>query len=286
MTSAGSSAFTRMPYGSNSAAHSRVSERMAPFAAAQLLAGSKSAQISPQDAPNFCSSARNCSPASQSLSNTTGIAPSRAQARVMAAPMPFAPPVIRITLPLSCKSMVRRFQSIKTGGIAAKDFFLIRLREHFDVMVDELLHLAVRRGQQTHRPIGAEHQSISAERAKYDVKVGLEIIGFPVPPIRFSDQAGNFAEYVFVLRDFSHLRCPGRSFCGFYLRLCHMVDDEALFREAFYKINGCGQLSWIDENVVGKTKCVQLGDTFYKLLASEEAVIRLCLRDVAKAAQL
>ncbi len=65
-----------------------------------------------------------------------------------------------------------------------------------------------------------------------------------------------------------------------------MVDDEALFREAFYKINGCGQLSWIDENVVGKTKCVQLGDTFYKLLASEEAVIRLCLRDVAKAAQL
>ncbi len=65
-----------------------------------------------------------------------------------------------------------------------------------------------------------------------------------------------------------------------------MVDDEALFREAFYKINGCGQLSWIDESVVRKAKCMQLGDTFHKLLPREEAIIRLCLRDMAKAAQL
>src|SRR6266404_6483636 len=164
------------------------SRSVASIAATQFAAGNRSVQINPQDAPDFCRSVCNCFPASPSLSTKTGMAPSRAQPRAMAAPMPLAPPVITTTLPLSCKSMLRRFQSVKTSGVATENLFLVGLGVSLHVVLDELFYLTIRRGHQTYWPIGAEHQALRIESIENHVEVRFEIIGFPVLPIRFRHQ--------------------------------------------------------------------------------------------------
>src|SRR5258708_17896888 len=116
------------------------------------------------------------------------MAPSRAQPRAMAAPMPLAPPVITTTLPLSCKSMLRRFQSIKTSGVATKNLFLVSLGVSLHVVLDELFPLTIRRSHQTYCIIGAKHQALRTESIEDLVEVRLEIIGLPVLPIRFRDE--------------------------------------------------------------------------------------------------
>src|ERR1700738_2827924 len=158
------------------------SRRVVSIAAAQFAAGNKSAQITPKDAPDCCRSVCNCFPASPSLSNTTGMAPSRAHPRAIAAPMPLAPPVIRTTLALSCKSMLR-FQPVKSSSVAAENPFFVGLGISFYVVLDELFHLTIRPGHQTYWPIGAEHQPLDTESIENHVEARLEIIGFPVLPI-------------------------------------------------------------------------------------------------------
>src|SRR5690349_17323261 len=103
------------------------------------------------------SSASSCFPASASLSTKTANAPSRAAPRVIAEPMPLAPPVTRTTLSLSCKSMLGRLQTIKANGIDAENLFLFFGRARLQIVFDDPLHLLVARGQETHGPVGAEH---------------------------------------------------------------------------------------------------------------------------------
>src|SRR5713226_10663538 len=133
--------------------------------------------------------------------------------------MPLAPPVIRTTLSLSCKSMLHCLQSVKSRGIAAEDFLLVRFRESFYIALDELLYLAIARRQQAHRPVRTKHQSVCAEGVKDDVQVRPEVLSLPLVPIGFSDQPRHFAENIFVLRDLCHLRGPGSNFLGLDLRL-------------------------------------------------------------------
>src|SRR6266852_798310 len=142
-----------------------------------------------QEAPELRSSDCNCFAAYVSLSAKTGIAPSRAQPQVIAAPMPLAPPVIRTTLPLSCKSMLRCFQAVKACGVAAKDFGIVGFGKSFHVVLDDPLHLGIGCGEEADRPIGAEHQALGAEGFEDDVEAGLEVFWLPVMPIRCGDQA-------------------------------------------------------------------------------------------------
>src|SRR5260221_7519441 len=189
---------------------SRPKSRSVPsIAAMQFAAGNRSAQINPQDAPDFRRSVCKCFPASPYLSTKTGMAPSRAQPRAMAAPMPLAPPVITTTLSLSCKSMLRRFQSVKTSGVAAKNPFPVGQRVSLHVVLEDLFPLTIRCGQQTYWPIGAKHQAVRTESIEDHVEVRLEIIRLPLLPIRLRDEAGHLAEPILVLRDVSHLRAPG-----------------------------------------------------------------------------
>src|ERR1700687_1153399 len=121
-------------------------------------------EIIPQALPVFRNSACSWLAASASLSTTTGIAPSEAAPRVIAAPMPFAPPVIRIILSLSCRSIGNRFQFVEARGIATENIFQARWSTGANVIFDKFHNLAVAAGKKADRPIGAEHQALRTER--------------------------------------------------------------------------------------------------------------------------
>src|SRR6185312_2132082 len=115
-------------------------------------------------------------------STTTGSAPSSTQARVMAAPMPLAPPVMTMTLSLSCKS-------IKSGCIQPKDLLFLDLGEIAHVIADHFLYLGVARSQQAYRPVRSKHQAINPECCKDNVEIWIEVGRLPTPPIRFYDHS-------------------------------------------------------------------------------------------------
>src|ERR1700679_3812675 len=104
--------------------------------------------------------------------------------------MPFAPPVMRMTLSLSCKSMGKFLQVIKANCVAAEDILFLCGSRSMQVIVDDFYHLRVAGCYQTHRPIGTEHQAICAKRVKHDIEVRFEISGSPISPIGFGDETG------------------------------------------------------------------------------------------------
>src|SRR5215472_6710621 len=131
-----------------------------------------SAMMRPHFAPESQSSFLSWLAAPASLSTKTGTAPSRAQPRTMAAPIPFPPPVTRTTLSLSCKSTFRRFQLIEVGCIATENFFFDVRRAILNVIFDDFQHLLIVRCEQAHRPVRAEHQALRAEGTKDYIQIG------------------------------------------------------------------------------------------------------------------
>src|ERR1700693_1807502 len=109
-----------------------------------------------------------------SRSTMTGTAPSAEQPRTIAAPIPFAPPVTRTTLFLSCKSIGMRLQIVKSNGIGSKNIFLRAERFAIHVVLDDLLNLLVTCGQQAYRPIGTKHQPIGSECLENDIQIRLQ----------------------------------------------------------------------------------------------------------------
>src|SRR3954452_23889661 len=112
----------------------------------------------------------------------TGIAPSSVQARTVAAPMPFAPPVITITLSLSCKS-------IEVGCVQSENLSFFSRRKIMSVAFDDVLYLRIRAGKQTHRPIGSKHQAIDSKSRKDQVEIGPEVLRRPLLPIGLDDHS-------------------------------------------------------------------------------------------------
>ena len=163
------------------------------------------------------------------MSTKTGTAPSRAQPRTMAAPMPFPPPVTRTTLSLSCKSTFRRFQLIEFRRVAAEDSVLDVRREILNVVFDDLEHLLITGGEQAHRPIGAEHQALRAKRTEYYIQVRPKVFFLPILPVGFGDEAGKFAIDVGLCGDVLHEDSPARAAAGFDFGFGDVVDDEFLF---------------------------------------------------------
>src|SRR5438874_3437457 len=117
---------------------------------------------------------------------TTGSAPSSAAARVIAAPIPLAPPVMRTTLSLSCKS-------IESGGVQPKDIRFLSRAQIARVVLGDLLHLRIARGEQADRPIRAEHQALASECLEYCVQVTCEITLPPALPISLGHQPRDLA---------------------------------------------------------------------------------------------
>src|SRR4051794_14762528 len=125
--------------------------------------------------PNSASSFR---AASSSRSMTTVFAPSSAEARMIAAPMPLAPPVTTTVLPLSSKS-------IEASSVQAEDLLFCFRRKFPSVVVNHGFHASVASRQQAHRPIRTEHDPINAKAFEYCVQVRLEVLGVPVLPVSF-----------------------------------------------------------------------------------------------------
>src|SRR5579864_4429079 len=157
--------------------------------AAQFSAGIKSASMKVHLPPSLHSSTLSLFPASRSLSTKTGIAPSRAQPRAIAAPIPLAPPVMRTTLSLSCRSTFRRFQLIELCRISAEDLFFYIRRTVPKILLNNLYHLLIAGSEQAHRPIRAEHQPLRTKRVKDYIQIGPEIFFLPVMPVGFRHQA-------------------------------------------------------------------------------------------------
>src|SRR5215468_3256266 len=99
----------------------------------------------------------------------TGIAPSSTAVRVIAAPIPFAPPVMTMTLSLSCKS-------IESGSVQSKDVRFLRRREIARVIVDEFLHLLIARSTQADWPVRAEHETIRPKLLESNIQVRTKSI--------------------------------------------------------------------------------------------------------------
>src|SRR5260370_21825363 len=163
-------------------ARRRNSRGVCSTGGAQFSTDTRSAKMRQKVAPPLRSSACSCFPASTSLSTRTGTAPSRAQPRVIAAPIPLAPPVMRTTLSLSCKSMPNRFQAVKPDGVVSKDFLFFVLPMPIQIIFNNPLHLPVAARRQAHRPIGTEHQALRPELAENHVQLSLEILAPPLTP--------------------------------------------------------------------------------------------------------
>src|SRR5207302_1451220 len=234
-----------------------------------------------------------CFPASASLSMKTAIAPSRAQPRAIAAPMPFAPPVMRTTLSLSSKSMLlvasgafRDFQTIKVCRVADEDVFSHVGRAIAQILFKNLHDLPIAGGQQAHGPVRPKHQAVRAKRIKDYIQIGAKIFFLPLLPVGFGRQTGELAINVWVGGNFLHQNGPAGAMAEFDLGFGEMVDDERLFRKAPDEFERRVQLFRIDENVVGEAEMAQAGDAAEELFADEEPIVGLGLGEVAKTAEL
>src|SRR5215468_1936213 len=111
----------------------------------------------------------------------TGIASSSTAVRVIAAPIPFAPPLMTMTLSLSCKS-------IESGSVQSKDVRFLSWGETARVILDESLHLLVARGTQADWPVRAEHQTIRPKLLESNIQVRTKSIIAPAFPVGFCYQ--------------------------------------------------------------------------------------------------
>src|SRR5271170_7215281 len=138
----------------------------------------------------------NCRPATTSRSTMTGTASSSAHPRTIAAPIPFAPPVIKTTLPLICKSIRVRLQIVKSSRIFTKNLLPSAGRVPIHIVLDDLSHLLVAPSQKAHGPIRPKHQSVYSKRLEHDVEIRIEISRRPAPPVRFGHQSRQLAIHV------------------------------------------------------------------------------------------
>src|SRR5438270_12574171 len=142
-----------------------------------------------------------CCNACSSRSTITGIAPSSTPVRVMAAPIPFAPPVTRMTLSLSCKS-------IESGRVEPKELLLFSGREIAGVILNDFFYLRITGCQQTYGPVGAEHKTIRSESFKCHIQVRTKSLTVPFRPVGLRDQAGQFAVNISVFGHRADVLCP------------------------------------------------------------------------------
>src|SRR5262249_44206592 len=138
---------------------------------AQLAASHKSAPICSQRAPALFSSVHSFAAAVSSRSTIATIAPSFAAPRAIAAPIPFAPPVTKTTLFLSCKSMSAHRQIVEANRISAEYLFFHGSNFARHIPFDDLYYPPVIRRKQTNRPIRSEHQAICPKRLKCNVQI-------------------------------------------------------------------------------------------------------------------
>src|SRR5579884_628711 len=189
-----------------------------------------------------------------------GTAPSSAQARVIAPPMPLAPPVITTILSLSCKS-------IEAGGVSSEDLVFVTRGESFGVIVDDLLYLRIAAAQQADRPVGAKHETIDAKRFEDNIEIWPKILRLPMLPIGFRHHARQFAPDVRMLGYSANATSPSVSFSSFDLRLCNVIDYEFLFRELLHEFICDRQMASIDKNVIGEPKARKMTDAAQEILA-------------------
>src|ERR1700756_3865410 len=82
------------------------------------------------------------------------------------------------------------------------------------------------------------------------------------------------------------MRSPRCSLLRFEIGLGQVIYHKALLRKPGYQVDRGGQLSGINQNVVGKAELPQLRNTAKEIVPNKEAVVELVLRNVAKSAKL
>ena len=94
-------------------------------------------------------------------------------------------------------------------GPAEHGVLLVRGTRH-NVLDDSVQRSLVRCGDQTHRPVRANHQPIRAERIERDVEIRPEIVSRPRVPVRFGNQARQFRVHVRVRSKSANIFFHGR----------------------------------------------------------------------------
>src|SRR5690349_4769177 len=241
-------------------------------------------------APLAFNSACSLAAAAASRPVITGIAPSSAHARTIAAPIPFAPPVTSTTLSLSCRSMFSRvfhssaFYAVKPCGVDAEYpvLFCRLARQEFR---NEAVSPGITACQQAYRPVGSEHQPVRAEAMPGGLEVRPAIIRLPVLPVSLGGQSRQLAEHVGQRSELMHLSRPWLQLSRLDLRLRDVVENESLVGIAFRQLDGRWQLTRIDKDVVAETEPRKTADAAAEFCAKHELLVRLALHDVAETAE-
>jgi hypothetical protein len=74
-------------------------------------------------------------------------------------------------------------------GIPSEDRPSLFRREPIQIILYNIDCSFVGSRHETHGPVGPDHQPVSAEAGKSDIKIPVDIVGFPVLPICFGNQA-------------------------------------------------------------------------------------------------
>src|SRR5512146_1385810 len=204
-------------------------------------------------------------PASSSRSAITGMPPSWLAARQIAAPIPLPPPVTRITLSLSCKS-------IKSRCVQAKDPVLFVLRQSLGVIGNDFLHLTVTARQQAHGPVRTKHEPVASKTLEHHIQVRFKVAGPPPPPVGFRYHAGKLAVDVGKGGHSPHPVLPASDFFNLDLRFGDVIHNEFLFRKPCRKLHCRRELPGVNQDVVGEAEGSQFGDATQKISSQQEAL--------------
>src|SRR6266850_259904 len=99
------------------------------------------------------------------------------------------------------------------------------------------------------------------EAIERDVEIRTKLVGGPLVPICFSDEARQLAEHVWKLRKAPQAFLPFPNFAGTNVRLREMIDDEPLALEPAHELGRRREVFRIDKDVIGELEIFQHRDS-------------------------
>ncbi len=102
-------------------------------------------------------------------------------------------------------------------------------------------------------------------------------------PVRLSNQPRKFAMHVGKAGQAMDASRPRIDFTATDRRLGHVIEHEALPREACDKLGRYRKMFGVNQNVIGQIELFESGNASQKIWLQKEAIVGLALHDMANA---
>jgi len=153
-----------------------------------------------------------------------------------------------------------RAQFPKSLGIPAEDRLLRLRRKLLQPFLHDTHCMPITGRNKAYGPVGADHQTFSAECLEDQIEIRGDLVRFPVLPIRFRHKTRQLTKHIWELTESANSLGPMFNFTGFDGRLRHVIEDESLARKSPYKLSRDGKMLCVDQDVVCKVKLFQYCD--------------------------